>query len=332
MLIGTGCGVPGVMASRTIENERDRKMTIMTTTFIPCGAKLPIIALIAGAIFNGASWVAPSAYFVGIAAIICSGIILKKTKMFAGDPAPFVMELPAYHMPTAGNVLRSMWERGWSFIKKAGTIITLSTIVVWFLLNFGWVNGHFGMLNFDGLEGAAMEAAQAECILAKIGNLIAWIFTPLGWGNWKMAVAAITGLVAKENVVGTFGQLFGFAEVAEDGTEIWGQLAGSMTVAAGYSFLVFNLLCAPCFAAMGAIKREMNNAKWFWFAIGYQCGLAYIVSLCIYQIGTLAMGGGFGLGTIVAFILILGFVYLLFRPYKESKTLNVNVRSVAGAK
>ena len=332
ILIGTGCGVPGVMASRTIENDRDRKMTIMTTTFIPCGAKLPIIALIAGAIFNGASWVAPSAYFVGIAAIICSGIILKKTKMFAGDPAPFVMELPAYHMPTAGNVLRSMWERGWSFIKKAGTIITLSTIVVWFLLNFGWVNGHFGMLNFDGLEGAAMEAAQAECILAKIGNLIAWIFTPLGWGNWKMAVAAITGLVAKENVVGTFGQLFGFAEVAEDGTEIWGQLAGSMTVAAGYSFLVFNLLCAPCFAAMGAIKREMNNAKWFWFAIGYQCGLAYIVSLCIYQIGTLAMGGGFGLGTIVAFILILGFVYLLFRPYKESKTLNVNVRSVAGAK
>ena len=332
MLIGTGCGVPGVMASRTIENDRDRKMTIMTTTFIPCGAKLPIIALIAGAIFNGASWVAPSAYFVGIAAIICSGIILKKTKMFAGDPAPFVMELPAYHMPTAGNVLRSMWERGWSFIKKAGTIITLSTIVVWFLLNFGWVNGHFGMLNFDGLEGAAMEAAQAECILAKIGNLIAWIFAPLGWGNWKMAVAAITGLVAKENVVGTFGQLFGFAEVAEDGTEIWGQLAGSMTVAAGYSFLVFNLLCAPCFAAMGAIKREMNNAKWFWFAIGYQCGLAYIVSLCIYQIGTLAMGGGFGLGTIVAFILILGFVYLLFRPYKESKTLNVNVRSVAGAK
>ena len=332
MLIGTGCGVPGVMASRTIENDRDRKMTIMTTTFIPCGAKLPIIALIAGAIFNGASWVAPSAYFVGIAAIICSGIILKKTKMFAGDPAPFVMELPAYHMPTAGNVLRSMWERGWSFIKKAGTIITLSTIVVWFLLNFGWVNGHFGMLNFDGLEGAAMEAAQAECILAKIGNLIAWIFTPLGWGNWKMAVAAITGLVAKENVVGTFGQLFGFAEVAEDGTEIWGQLAGSMTVAAGYSLLVFNLLCAPCFAAMGAIKREMNNAKWFWFAIGYQCVLAYIVSLCIYQIGTLAMGGGFGLGTIVAFILILGFVYLLFRPYKESKTLNVNVRSVAGAK
>ena len=332
MLIGTGCGVPGVMASRTIENDRDRKMTIMTTTFIPCGAKLPIIALIAGAIFNGASWVAPSAYFVGIAAIICSGIILKKTKMFAGDPAPFVMELPAYHMPTAGNVLRSMWERGWSFIKKAGTIITLSTIVVWFLLNFGWVNGHFGMLNFDGLEGAAMEAAQAECILAKIGNLIAWIFTPLGWGNWKMAVAAITGLVAKENVVGTFGQLFGFAEVAEDGTEIWGQLAGSMTVAAGYSFLVFNLLCAPCFAAMGAIKREMNNAKWFWFAIGYQCLLAYLVALCIFQFGTLFTGGGFGIGTVAAIVILIGFLYMLFRPYKESTSLNANtVSSVKAA-
>ena len=268
MLIGTGCGVPGVMASRTIENDRDRKMTVMTTTFIPCGAKLPVIALIAGALFDGASWVAPSAYFVGIAAIICSGIILKKTKMFAGEPAPFVMELPAYHMPTVGNVLRSMWERGWSFIKKAGTIITLSTIVVWFLLNFGWTDAGFGMLNFDGLEGAAMEAAQAECVLAKIGNLIAWIFAPLGWGNWKMAVAAITGLVAKENVVGTFGQLFGFAEVAEDGQEIWGTLANSMSQIAAYSFLVFNLLCAPCFAAMGAIKREMNNAKWFWFAIG----------------------------------------------------------------
>ena len=283
MLIGTGCGVPGVMASRTIENDRDRKMTVMTTTFIPCGAKLPIIALIAGALFDGASWVAPSAYFVGIAAIICSGIILKKTKMFAGDPAPFVMELPAYHMPTVGNVLRSMWERGWSFIKKAGTIITLSTIIVWFLLNFGWTDAGFGMLNFDGLEGAAMEAAQAQCILAKIGNLIAWIFAPLGWGNWKMTVAAITGLVAKENVVGTFGQLFGFAEVAEDGQEIWGTLANSMSQVAAYSFLVFNLLCAPCFAAMGAIKREMNNAKWFWFAIGYQCLLAYLVALCIFQ-------------------------------------------------
>lgn len=332
MLIGTGCGVPGVMASRTIENDRDRKMTVMTTTFIPCGAKLPIIALIAGALFDGASWVAPSAYFVGIAAIICSGIILKKTKMFAGDPAPFVMELPAYHMPTVGNVLRSMWERGWSFIKKAGTIITLSTIVVWFLLNFGWTDAGFGMLNFDGLEGAAMEAAQAECILAKIGNLISWIFTPLGWGDWKMTVAAITGLVAKENVVGTFGQLFGFAEVAEDGQEIWGTLANSMSQIAAYSFLVFNLLCAPCFAAMGAIKREMNNAKWFWFAIGYQCLLAYLVSLCIFQFGTLFTGGGFGIGTVAAIIILIGFLYMLFRPYKESTSLKANtVSSVKAA-
>ena len=332
MLIGTGCGVPGVMASRTIENDRDRKMTVMTTTFIPCGAKLPIIALIAGALFDGASWVAPSAYFVGIAAIICSGIILKKTKMFAGDPAPFVMELPAYHMPTVGNVLRSMWERGWSFIKKAGTIITLSTIVVWFLLNFGWTDAGFGMLNFDGLEGAAMEAAQAECILAKIGNLISWIFTPLGWGDWKMTVAAITGLVAKENVVGTFGQLFGFAEVAEDGQEIWGTLANSMSQIAAYSFLVFNLLCAPCFAAMGAIKREMNNAKWFWFAIGYQCLLAYLVALCIFQFGTLFTGGGFGIGTVAAIVILIGFLYMLFRPYKESTSLNANtVSSVKAA-
>ena len=332
MLIGTGCGVPGVMASRTIENDRDRKMTVMTTTFIPCGAKLPIIALIAGALFDGASWVAPSAYFVGIAAIICSGIILKKTKMFAGDPAPFVMELPAYHMPTVGNVLRSMWERGWSFIKKAGTIITLSTIVVWFLLNFGWTDAGFGMLNFDGLEGAAMEAAQAQCILAKIGNLIAWIFAPLGWGDWKMTVAAITGLVAKENVVGTFGQLFGFAEVAEDGQEIWGTLANSMSQVAAYSFLVFNLLCAPCFAAMGAIKREMNNAKWFWFAIGYQCLLAYLVALCIFQFGTLFTGGGFGIGTVAAIIILIGFLYMLFRPYKESTSLNANtVSSVKAA-
>ena len=332
MLIGTGCGVPGVMASRTIENDRDRKMTVMTTTFIPCGAKLPIIALIAGALFDGASWVAPSAYFVGIAAIICSGIILKKTKMFAGDPAPFVMELPAYHMPTVGNVLRSMWERGWSFIKKAGTIITLSTIIVWFLLNFGWTDAGFGMLNFDGLEGAAMEAAQAQCILAKIGNLIAWIFAPLGWGNWKMTVAAITGLVAKENVVGTFGQLFGFAEVAEDGQEIWGTLANSMSQVAAYSFLVFNLLCAPCFAAMGAIKREMNNAKWFWFAIGYQCLLAYLVSLCIFQFGTLFTGGGFGIGTVAAIVILIGFLYMLFRPYKESTSLKANtVSSVKAA-
>ena len=332
MLIGTGCGVPGVMASRTIENDRDRKMTVMTTTFIPCGAKLPVIALIAGALFDGASWVAPSAYFVGIAAIICSGIILKKTKMFAGDPAPFVMELPAYHMPKVGNVLRSMWERGWSFIKKAGTIITLSTIVVWFLLNFGWTDAGFGMLNFDGLEGAAMEAAQAECVLAKIGNLIAWIFAPLGWGNWKMAVAAITGLVAKENVVGTFGQLFGFAEVAEDGQEIWGTLANSMSQIAAYSFLVFNLLCAPCFAAMGAIKREMNNTKWFWFAIGYQCLLAYLVSLCIFQFGTLFTGGGFGIGTVAAIVILIGFLYMLFRPYKESTSLKANtVSSVKAA-
>ena len=319
MLIGTGCGVPGVMASRTIENDRDRKMTIMTTTFIPCGAKLPIIALIAGALFDGASWVAPSAYFVGIAAIICSGIILKKTKMFAGDPAPFVMELPAYHMPTVGNVLRSMWERGWSFIKKAGTIITLSTILLWFLMSFGWVDGSFGMLEAEQLN---------DSILASIGNVIAPLFAPLGWGDWKMAVAAVTGLIAKENVVGTFGILFGFAEVAEDGTEIWGQLAGSLTAVAAYSFLVFNLLCAPCFAAMGAIKREMNNAKWFWFAIGYQTLLAYVVSLCIYQIGTLITAGTFGVGTVVAFILIIGFLYLLFRPYKESKTLKVSVGTV----
>ncbi len=323
MLIGTGCGVPGIMASRTIENDRDRKMTIMTTTFIPCGAKLPIIALIAGSLFHGASWVAPSAYFVGIAAIICSGIILKKTKMFAGDPAPFVMELPAYHMPTAGSVLRSMWERGWSFIKKAGTIILLSTILLWFLMSFGWTEGAFGMLDAEQLDSS---------ILAAIGSVIAPLFAPLGWGDWKMAVAAVTGLIAKENVVGTIGILFGFAEVAEDGAEIWGQLAGSMTAIAAYSFLIFNLLCAPCFAAMGAIRREMNNAKWFWFAIGYQCLLAYVVSLCVYQIGKMVTGGGFGVFTAAAVLLIIGFLYLLFRPYKESRTLNVNVRSAAGAK
>ena len=314
MLIGTGCGVPGVMASRTIENDRDRKMTIMTTTFIPCGAKLPIIALIAGALFGGASWVAPSAYFVGIAAIICSGIILKKTKMFSGEPAPFVMELPAYHMPTVSNVLRSMWERGWSFIKKAGTVILLSTIVVWFTSYFGWVDGQFRMLEDLELD---------HSILARVGSAVAWIFAPLGWGNWKSAVAAITGLVAKENVVGTFGILYGFSEVAEDGTEIWGSLAGSMTAVTAYSFLLFNLLCAPCFAAMGAIKREMNNAKWFWFAIGYQTLLAYVVSLCVYQIGTLITAGTFGIGTIVAFLLVAGFVYLLVRPYKESTTLKM---------
>lgn len=323
MLIGTGCGVPGVMASRTIENDRDRKMTIMTTTFIPCGAKLPIIALIAGAIFGGASWVAPSAYFVGIAAVICSGIILKKTKMFAGDPAPFVMELPAYHMPTIGSVLRSMWERGWSFIKKAGTIILLSTILLWFLMSFGWVNGSFTMLEPEQLDSS---------ILAMIGGVIAPLFAPLGWGDWKMSVAAVTGLIAKENVVGTFGVLFGFAEVAENGAEIWGQLAGSMTAAAGYSFLVFNLLCAPCFAAMGAIRREMNNARWFWFAIGYQCLLAYVVSLCVFQIGTLIAGGSVGIFTVAAFVLILGFIYLLFRPYRESRTLDMNVSAVRAEK
>jgi ferrous iron transport protein B len=318
MLIGSGCGVPGVMASRTIENERDRRMTIMTTTFIPCGAKLPIIALIAGAVFGGAAWVAPSAYFVGIAAIICSGIMLKKTKMFAGDPAPFVMELPAYHMPTVGTILRSTWERGWSFIKKAGTIILLSTIFVWFTSYFGWVDGKFRML-----ETMEMEYS----ILARIGSAIAFIFTPLGWGDWKSAVAAITGLVAKENVVGTIGILYGVEEVAEDGSEIWGSLAANMGMLAAYSYLVFNLLCAPCFAAMGAIKREMNNSKWFWFAIGYQCALAYAVALCIYQIGTLVTGGGFGIFTLVAVALIAVFIYLLFRPYKESNTLNVSVRA-----
>ena len=320
MLIGTGCGVPGIMASRTIENERDRRMTIMTTTFIPCGAKLPIIALIAGALFDGASWVAPSAYFVGVAAIIISGIILKKTKMFAGDPAPFVMELPAYHWPTVSNVLRSMWERGWSFIKKAGTIILLSTIILWFLMSFGWIDGSFTMLEAEQLDAS---------ILSKIGSAIAWIFAPLGWGNWRMAVAAVSGLIAKENVVGTFGMLYGFAEVAEDGTEIWGQLASSMTQLAAYSYLVFNLLCAPCFAAMGAIKREMNNTKWFWFAIGYQCIFAYVVSLCIYQIGMLVTGGGFGIFTVVAILLIIGMIYLLCRPYKESTTLTENVKVTA---
>lgn len=320
MLIGSGCGVPGVMASRTIENDRDRKMTIMTTTFIPCGAKLPIIALIAGAFFDGSAWVATSAYFVGVAAIVCSGIILKKTKMFAGEPAPFVMELPAYHMPTVTNVLRSMWERGWSFIKKAGTIILLSTIVLWFLMSFGWADGSFGMLEAEQLDNS---------ILASVGSVIAPLFTPLGWGDWKMAVAAVTGLIAKENVVGTFGILFGFAEVAEDGAEIWGQLAGSMTGVAAYSFLVFNLLCAPCFAAIGAIKREMNSGKWTWFAIGYQTILAYAVSLCVYQIGTAITGGGFGIGSVVAVLVVIGFLYLLFRPYKESTKLTVNVKKTA---
>lgn len=313
MLIGSGCGVPGIMASRTIENDRDRKMTIMTTTFIPCGAKLPIIALIAGALFGGAWWVAPSAYFVGIAAIVVSGIILKKTKMFSGDPAPFVMELPQYHLPTVTNVLRSMWERGWSFIKKAGTIILLSTIVLWFLQGFGFEDGSFGMV--EDLNNS---------VLAKIGGVIAPLFAPLGWGDWKAAVAAVTGLIAKENVVGTFGVLYGFGEVAEDGSEIWGSLASSYTAIAAYSFLVFNLLCAPCFAAIGAIKREMNSAKWTWFAIGYQTVFAYTAALAIYQIGNLFTGGGFGVWTVVAFLIVAAFIYLLFRPGKESNTLKVD--------
>lgn len=323
MLIGSGCGVPGIMASRTIESDRDRKMTVMTTTFIPCSAKLPIIALIAGALFGGAWWVAPSAYFVGIAAIVCSGIILKKTKMFAGEPAPFVMELPAYHLPTIGNVLRSMWERGWSFIKKAGTIILLSSIFIWFTTYFGWVDGQFRMLDDMEID---------HSILAGIGNIFAWLFIPLGWGDWKSAVAAITGLVAKENVVNTFGILFGFAEVAEDGSEFWGTLAGSMTAVAAYSFMVFNLLCAPCFAAMGAIKREMNNAKWFWFAIGYQTFLAYAAALCVYQIGTLVSTGAFGIWTVIAFLLVIGFVYLLFRPYRESSTLQIDTKRLVKVK
>ena len=312
MLIGTGCGVPAVMASRTIESDRDRKMTIMTTTFIPCGAKMPIIGLIAGAIFHGASWVAPSAYFVGMAAVIISGIMLKKTKLFAGDPAPFVMEMPAYHTPRAVNVLRSMWERGSSFIKKAGTIILLSTIVLWFLQGFGWEKGAFGMV--DDID---------HSILSSIGQTFAWIFSPLGWGDWKAAVASVTGLIAKENVVATFGQLYGFAEVAEEGNEFWGQLSASFTPLAAYSFMVFNLLCAPCFAAMGAIKREMNNTKWFWIAIGYQCGFAYVCSLIVYQLGSLVNGGSFGFGAIVGLILLIGLIYLLVRPSKESDTAEV---------
>ena len=316
MLIGTGCGIPGIMASRTIENERDRRMTVMTTTFIPCGAKLPIIALIAGALFGGAWWVAPSAYFVGIAAIIVSGIMLKKTRIFAGDPAPFVMELPAYHLPTVGNVLRSMWERAWSFIKKAGTVILLSAIVLWFLQGFGVENGRFGMV--EDLNNS---------ILAVIGNAIAWLFIPLGWGNWQSAVAAITGLIAKENVVGTFGVLFGgFDEVAENGWQIWANMREVFTGLSAYSFLVFNLLCAPCFAAMGAIKREMNSAKWTFFAIGYQCVFAYAVSLVIYQLGMLFTGQGNVIGAIAAFAIVALILFLLFRPYRESKTLKTKVR------
>ena len=310
MLIGSGCGVPGIMASRTIENDRDRKMTIMTTTFIPCGAKLPFIAMVAGAIFGGASWVAPSAYFLGIAAIICSGIILKKTKLFSGDPAPFVMELPAYHMPTVSSVLRSMWERGWSFIKKAGTIILLSTIVIWFTTYFGFVDGAFQMLEEDQIDSS---------ILATIGKAISWIFIPQGFGNWQATVASVTGLVAKENIVGTMGILYG----GQEGVSVYAAMAASFTAVSGYAFLAFNLLCAPCFAAMGAIKREMNNTKWFWIAIGYQCGFAYLVALVINQIGSLFTGAGFGVGTVVAFVIIVAFIYLLFRPYKESKTLEV---------
>lgn len=323
MLIGTGCGVPGIMASRTIENDRDRKMTIMTTTFIPCGAKLPIIALIAGALFNGASWVAPVAYFIGIGAIVTSGIILKKTKLFAGEPAPFVMELPAYHMPTFLNVLRSMWERGWSFIKKAGTIIMISTILIWFTSYFGFIDGKFMMLEDTQLD---------QSILASVGNAIAWLFTPLGWGDWKAAVAAITGLVAKENVVGTFGILYGFTEVAEDGVEIWGTLALSYTQIAAFSFLIFNLLCAPCFAAIGAIKREMNNGKWTAFAIIYQTVFAYLIAFCIYQIGNAVITRTFTIATIIAIIVIIGFIYLIVRPYKESKKHDVGFDNVVTSK
>ena len=307
MLIGTGCGIPGVMASRTIENERDRRMTIMTTTFIPCGAKVPFISMVAGAIFGGAAWVATSAYFVGMAAIIISGIMLKKTKMFAGDPAPFVMELPAYHWPTVGNVLRSMWERGWSFIKKAGTIILLSTIFVWFTTYFGWVDGTFQMLSEEQIDAS---------ILAKIGNAIAWIFAPLGWGTWQAAVASITGLVAKENIVGTMGILY------PDG---WTEIGAAFTQISGYSFLVFNLLCAPCFAAIGAIKREMNNAKWTWFAIGYQCGFAYLVALMINQFGDAFTGSLNVLGLIAAIAALALIVYMLFKPYKEATKLSAKV-------
>ena len=311
MLIGVGCGVPGIMASRTIENERDRRMTVMTTTFIPCGAKVPFIAMIAGAIFGGSAWVSTSAYFIGMAAIIVSGIMLKKTKMFAGDPAPFVMELPAYHWPTLGNVLRSMWERGWSFIKKAGTIILLSTIFVWFTTYFGWVDGTFRMLD---------ESEIQSSILAAIGGVIAWIFKPLGWGNWQAAVASITGLVAKENIVGTLGILYG----GGDGT-VYQNIGAAFTGISGFSFLVFNLLCAPCFAAIGAIKREMNNRKWTWFAIGYQCGFAYLVGLMINQFGNVFTGNLNVIGLIAALAALALMVYMLVRPYKEATRLNAKV-------
>ena len=311
ILIGTGCGVPGIMASRTIENERDRRMTIMTTTFIPCGAKLPFIAMIAGAIFGGAWWVAPSAYFIGIAAIIISGIMLKKTKPFAGDPAPFVMELPAYHLPTVGNVLRSMWERGWSFIKKAGTIILLSTIFIWFVTYFGFIDGTFTMLSEDQIDNS---------ILAIIGNGISWLFAPLGWGNWQAAVASITGLVAKENIVGTLGILYGGSG------SVYANIAASFTAISGFSFMVFNLLCAPCFAAMGAIKREMHNAKWTAFAIAYQCVFAYAIALVIFQLGSLFTGNGNIIGSIVAFLIVAFILFMLFRPYKKSNILKKKVK------
>lgn len=320
MLIGTGCSVPGIMASRTIENDRDRKMTIITTSFIPCSAKIPVIALIAGALFKGAWWVAPSAYFIGIAAVVLSGIILKKTKLFSGDTAPFVMELPAYHWPSPKNLLRNIWERAWSFVKKAGTVILLSSIVIWFLQNFGFANGKFGMVK---------EVDNG--LLAIIGNILAPLFAPLGWGHWKAAVATITGLIAKENVVSTFGVLYGFAEVAEDGSEYWGALATDYTTLSAYSFLVFNLLCAPCFAAVGAIKREMNNRKWTWFALGYQTGLAYVVSLCIYQFGSLLAGNGFGIATLVAIVVVVVFLFLLFRPNKDSKHYNPIVSADSNA-
>ena len=320
MMVGTGCGVPGVMASRTIENERDRRMTIMTTTFIPCGAKLPIIGLIAGALFGNSALIGWSAYVVGIAAIVISGIILKKTKMFAGDPAPFVMELPAYHIPTFSSVFHSVWERASSFVKKAGTVILLATILVWFMSSFGFYEGAFQML--------PEEDFMEHSILAALGNTVAWIFAPLGWGSWKPAVAAVTGLIAKENVVGTFGILYKYGEVSEMGEEIWANLQADMSALAGYSFLVFNLLCAPCFAAIGAIKREMNNAKWTWFAIGYQCGFAYLASLCIYQIGSAVTGNMNIIGLIVSLVVLGGTLYMLFKPYKESTTLKADAAKI----
>ena len=325
MILGFGCGVPAIMATRTMENESDRLLSMMLVPFMSCTARLPVYALLISAFFAANQGeILFSIYLLGIVVALVVAAILKRT-MFKGMSSPFVMELPAYHWPTVGNILRSMWERGWSFIKKAGTIILLSTIVLWFLMGFGWEGGSFGMV--EELNNS---------ILAKIGSAIAWIFAPLGWTKagegWKMAVAAVSGLIAKENVVATFGQLFGFAEVAEDGSEIWKSLSLVMTPVAAYGFLVFNLLCAPCFAAMGAIKREMNNVKWFWFAIGYQCILAYIVSLCIYQIGTLITVGTFGVGTVVAFLLIIGFIYLLFRPYKESNTLNFDAKKTVSAK